>query len=87
MFPGPLNMASSFNRTSWTAKGDVVGRELRALANVAAARGGDPYDKSVVGLTGFGPNINLVKDPRYVRRADLPLMNRGESRGRDVVTP
>ena len=33
------------------------------LANVAAARGPDPYDASVVGLTGFGPNVNLARVP------------------------
>jgi hypothetical protein len=25
-----------------------------------------------VGLTGYGPNINMVKDPRYGRNSELP---------------
>ena len=47
----------------------VLGAELRALANLGAERVAsgelDPYDHFVTGLSGFGPNINLVKDPRY----------------------
>jgi beta-D-xylosidase 4 len=68
-FVGPQNMAASFNRSSWFAKGDVVSTELRAFSN---AWSGDPYDPAAVGLTGFGPNINLVKDPRYGRNSELP---------------
>lgn len=68
MFVGPLGVAAAFNRSAWERKGDVIGRELRALANVAAGRYGREnytlYDKATVGLTGFGPNVNLVKDPR-----------------------
>ena len=50
-FSGPLNMAASFNRSSWRAKGEVVSTDMRAFNN----HGGD------IGLTGFGPNINVVK--------------------------
>jgi hypothetical protein len=32
-FPGPLNMASSWNRTNWRTKGSVLGAEQRALGN------------------------------------------------------
>ena len=63
VFVGPQGMAASFNRTSWWLKGDVVSTEMRAVNN-RGWRG--------VGLTGFGPNINLVKDPRYGRNSELP---------------
>ena len=51
-FVGPNNMAASFNRSSWYAKGDVISTEMRALNNEGS---------SDTGLTGFGPNINVVK--------------------------
>lgn len=56
-------MAASFNRSSWFAKGDVVSTDLRVLNN---------YGVSDIGLTGYGPNINTVKDPRYGRNSELP---------------
>lgn len=64
VFVGPEGMAASFNRTSWRSKGDVMSSELRALNNL-----GDATD---IGLTGYGPNINIVKDPRYGRNSELP---------------
>ena len=48
--------------TPWKAKGDVVSTDMRAFNN----HGGN------IGLTGFGPNINVVKDPRYGRNSELP---------------
>jgi beta-D-xylosidase 4 len=56
-FIGPLGIAASFNRTSWYLKGDVISTEMRAFAPG--------------GLSGFGPNINLLKDPRYGRNSEL----------------
>jgi beta-glucosidase-like glycosyl hydrolase len=76
-------MAASFNRTSWKAKGDVVSTDLRAFNNIGDAMlgakknhglgagiGTDEY--GLLGLTGYGPNINVVKDPRYGRNSELP---------------
>ena len=56
VFIGPTGVAASFNRTNWWLKGDVVSTDLRVLNN---------YGISGVGLSGFGPNINMVKDPRW----------------------
>jgi len=61
-FVGPTGMAASFNRSSWWLKGDVVSTDMRVL---------NAHAKGEVGLTGFGPNINLVKDPRYGRNSEL----------------
>ena len=61
-FVGPHGMAASFNRTLWTAKGDVVSTDMRVL---------NTYGVGEVGLTGYGPNINTVKDPRYGRNSEL----------------
>ena len=83
IFVGPNNMAASFNRSSWTAKGDVVSTDLRAFNNIGDAMLGarknlrtglgeatDEY--GLLGLTGYGPNINVIKDPRYGRNSELP---------------
>eukprot|EP00933_Yihiella_yeosuensis_P066171 TRINITY_DN7028_c0_g1_i4.p1 TRINITY_DN7028_c0_g1~~TRINITY_DN7028_c0_g1_i4.p1 ORF type:complete len:798 (-),score=154.29 TRINITY_DN7028_c0_g1_i4:175-2232(-) len=66
-FVGPLGMAASFNRTSWRLKGTVLGNEMRALTNIHGTRG---YP-APIGLTGFGPNINIARDPRFGRNSEL----------------
>ena len=79
-FVGPNNMASSFNRSSWRAKGDVVSTDMRALNNqlwtkpgeLGYRAGAETAEPGTTGLTGFGPNINVVKDPRYGRNSELP---------------
>ena len=62
-FVGPLGVAASFNRSLWWAKGDVLSTELRVLNNL---------NSGASALSAFGPNINLVKDPRYGRNSELP---------------
>jgi hypothetical protein len=39
---------------------------MRALRNIGASRfsPGNPFK---IGLTGFGPNINIARDPRFGR--------------------
>jgi hypothetical protein len=60
-FSGPMNMGSSFNRTSWYLKGEVLGTELRALNNLGwGFAGGNVQDR--VGISGYGPNINIARD-------------------------
>jgi len=61
-FIGPLGQAASFNRSSWWMKGDVVSTDLRAYNNL---------NQGETGLMGFGPNINMLKDPRYGRNSEL----------------
>ena len=69
-FTGPLGLAASFNRTVWRQKGDVIGTELRAFNNLGVPRGTGPTD--YIGLTGYGPNINIARDPRFGRTSELP---------------
>ena len=69
-FTGPPGMAASFNRTSWFLKGSVLGTEERALANAHGRRLLPP--SSLAALTGFGPNINIARDPRFGRNTELP---------------
>lgn len=70
-FVGPTGLGASFNRTSWRLKGSVFGNEMRALTNIRASRF-QPDGKNPIGLTGFGPNINIVRDPRFGRNSEVP---------------
>lgn len=70
-FPGPMNMAATFNQTLWRKKGEVISTEMRALNNLNWYRSVEaPY--SLIGLSGFGPNINIARDPRFGRISELP---------------
>jgi beta-glucosidase-like glycosyl hydrolase len=64
-FPSPASLAASFNKTLWQAKGEVQSTEQRALFNTDATR----RRGSLIGLNGWGPNINVVRDPRYGRNS------------------
>ena len=68
VFSGALGLAASFNRTVWKQKGDVISTEMRAFSNHGGKRG---LGKET-GLMGFGPNINVVRDPRFGRNSELP---------------
>ncbi|EDQ91999.1 uncharacterized protein MONBRDRAFT_337, partial [Monosiga brevicollis MX1] len=68
-FPGPLGMAASFNASLWFAKGDVLATELRAFSNTNWHRSN--VDNQIQ-YTGFGPNINIARDPRFGRTSELP---------------
>lgn len=70
-FPCPTNMAATFNRSTWTAKGSVISTEMRAFNNYGWWRGSEaPYAK--ISLQGYGPNINIIRDPRFGRNGELP---------------
>eukprot|EP00039_Didymoeca_costata_P008454 m.112515 g.112515 ORF g.112515 m.112515 type:complete len:776 (+) comp14090_c0_seq3:191-2518(+) len=72
-FPSPALLAASFNRTLWRAKGRVQGLEQRAYFNLGATRAtGSGIPGPPIGLNGWGPNINVVRDPRYGRNSELP---------------
>jgi hypothetical protein len=56
-------MGASFNRTNWRLKGEVFGYEMRAFNNARWPR--FSYDAiDFIGITGYGPNINIARDPR-----------------------
>lgn len=54
-FPNPANLAASFNRSLWVAKGEVISHEMRAFNNLNWYRATGDAPKSLIGLTGFGP--------------------------------
>lgn len=68
-FPSPAVFGSAFNRTLWSAKGAVQADEFRAYFNSGGVRG---KHGRYIGLNGWGPNINVVRDPRYGRNSELP---------------
>eukprot|EP00443_Scrippsiella_acuminata_P015208 CAMPEP_0115234328 /NCGR_PEP_ID=MMETSP0270-20121206/34737_1 /TAXON_ID=71861 /ORGANISM="Scrippsiella trochoidea, Strain CCMP3099" /LENGTH=774 /DNA_ID=CAMNT_0002649073 /DNA_START=30 /DNA_END=2354 /DNA_ORIENTATION=+ len=70
-FVGPMGMGASFNRTLWRLKGTVFGTEMRALSNIGGMRF-NPGNKALIGLTAYGPNINIARDPRFGRASELP---------------
>jgi hypothetical protein len=67
-FNGPEGLGASFNRTVWKQKGYVFGNEMRAYNNLGWHRVG----YGLIGLTAYGPNINIVRDPRFGRNSELP---------------
>lgn len=75
-FNGPMGIAASFNRTMWQLKGQVLGRELRAFNNAGWHRGTAGFGAGSISehvpLEGYGPNINIARDPRYGRNSELP---------------
>lgn len=48
----------------------MLGTEQRALSNIHGSRF-HPDHKNPVCLTAFGPNINIVRDPRFGRNSEL----------------
>ena len=69
-FSSPALLAASFNNSVWRTKGEVISTEVRALNNAHGHRGCGPPAK--IGVNEWGPNINLVRDPRFGRNSELP---------------
>ena len=75
-FPSPAVLAASFNRSLWHLKGEIQSDEVRAYYNLGGTRGPHTGSEHVrIGLNGWGPNINVVRDPRY-GRSKSTLSNR-----------
>jgi hypothetical protein len=55
VFPEPIGLATSWNRSLWRSIGAAVATEGRAMHNAGTA-----------GLTYWAPNINIYRDPRFV---------------------
>jgi beta-glucosidase-like glycosyl hydrolase len=63
LFPSGLNLGATFNRSLWRAKGEVVSTEQRAMNNINWYRAVHPErpSKWLIGLAGYGPNINIAR--------------------------
>eukprot|EP00039_Didymoeca_costata_P030626 m.30608 g.30608 ORF g.30608 m.30608 type:complete len:811 (-) comp8218_c0_seq1:49-2481(-) len=71
-YPGPMGLGATFNRTLWHAKGEYMGNEMRAFNNLQWWRATADAPHSLIGLNGYGPNMNIGRDPRYGRISELP---------------
>ena len=74
-FPGPTGLGAAFNTTMWRVKGETMSDEFRALNNINWYRctgSGPDYSPNQIGLTGYGPNINIMRDPRWGRNSEVP---------------
>jgi beta-glucosidase-like glycosyl hydrolase len=49
----------------------VIGTEQRAFNNLNGRRGTYDGKNTQIGLTAFGPNINIIRDPRFGRNSEL----------------
>lgn len=65
IFPQPIALAATFDRSLVRAVGAAIGAELRAKSNEAERRGRGPSMSNC-----FAPNINLFRDPRWGRGSE-----------------
>lgn len=65
VFPQSPGMAATFNTTLELLKGDVIGRELRAIALAQLSDFG-----RFLGLSCFSPMINVIRDPMWGRNSE-----------------
>eukprot|EP00937_MAST-01D_sp_MAST-1D-sp2_P007480 g7480.t1 len=70
IFPVLAALGSSFNDTLWRAVGSAIATEMRVANNLHVGRTDCP--NSGVGLNGWGPNVNLQRDPRWGRALEVP---------------
>ena len=68
-FGSGLLLGGSFNRSVWLNHGIVVGKEMRALSNIAYSDGNPNGNFNT--LSGHGPDINQPRDPRNGRQGEL----------------
>jgi len=69
-FASPALLTASFNRTLWYTKGTVIAAEMRAYYHTKSKRGN--RSNSPIGLHGYAPNVNLMRDPRWGRNQEVP---------------
>lgn len=57
----------------WKAKGQYMGDEIRAFNNLRWYRATGDSPHSLIGLNGYGPNLNIARDPYDCARYRLEL--------------
>jgi beta-glucosidase-like glycosyl hydrolase len=71
-FPSQSVLAASFNRSAWRARGEMLSTEQRAFSNLRVKMIGCVDQPCFVMQLGFGPNIEIVRDPRFGRNSEIP---------------
>lgn len=66
---GPNSIASTWNKTVFYQKGVIISTEQRSLRMVG---GTNHVGKAPMSVMGFGPNINIQRDPRFGRNTETP---------------
>ena len=69
VFRGAYGNGSFFQSKLLEGKGPCYSTETRAFVNTGGSRGG-PIN--YVSLSGYGPNINIWRDPRFGRGSEVP---------------
>ena len=78
IFPTLNVLAASFNDSVWYGAGEVIGVEVRAANNAGAtrARHADPgehfHTNPRIGVSAWGPNLNIARDARWGRNTEVP---------------
>ena len=61
-YPGPTGLGAAMNKTLWFNKGHNMGNEIRAFNNLRWYRMTGDAPNSLIGLNGYGPNLNIARD-------------------------
>ena len=71
VFPEGPALGATFDRARLAAMGKALGVEARATFNSQVGAGLRPSPDNGKGITLYGPNVNLVRDPRWGRNQEV----------------
>lgn len=69
VFAVPPLLGSTFNRTVARQLGEVISDEIRAFGN---SNGHRDYQSRGIGVSAWGPNLNIYRDARWGRNVEIP---------------
>lgn len=69
VFAAPPLLGSTFNLTVAKNLGITISDEIRAFGNSNGHRG---YQNRPIGMSAWGPNLNIYRDPRWGRNVEVP---------------
>ena len=69
IFAAPPLLGATFNRTVAYQLGEVISDEIRAFGNNNGHR---DYQNRFIGVSAWGPNLNIYRDARWGRNVEIP---------------
>eukprot|EP00040_Diaphanoeca_grandis_P010065 m.51547 g.51547 ORF g.51547 m.51547 type:complete len:852 (+) comp21462_c0_seq2:24-2579(+) len=69
VFAAPPGLGSTFNTTVAHELGRIISDEIRAYTNTNGRRG---FQNRSIGVSAWGPNLNIYRDPRWGRNVEVP---------------
>lgn len=69
VFSAPPGLGATFNTSVAESLGRVISDEIRAYQNFHGHRS---YQNRPIGLSAWGPNLNIYRDPRWGRNVEVP---------------